>query len=181
MKCGRFILLILGALLLGGCTGSTSSQKTFKPNPAQMRLAELIVQRLEVGRQVAWIKYVNEMAVKDPEREALVLASLTEQASQLGVSPEITKDFFQAQIIASRRLQEQLIHKWKRGASLPTYPPRDLRRDIRPRMDYLGTELLKELRVVRLPDAELAKYTEAQIEQRGFAGLVARQATAPLR
>lgn len=161
--------------------GCVTAPKGFQPTAEQARLTELTVQRLEVGRQVAWIKYVNHMPVKDPEREAQVLVSLTEQGSKLGVSPVVTQEFFGAQILASRTLQEQLIHKWKRGAALPAYPPRDLKRDIRPKLDYLGTGLLHELRVVKLPDATLAAYAAAQIKERGFSGAVARRATAPLR
>lgn len=181
MKSGRLIWLALCLVGLVGCVGARESKEAFQATPQQARLTELVVQRLEVGRQVAWIKYVNKMAVRDPEREAQVLASLTKQGSQMGVNPAVTEEFFEAQIVASRMLQEQLIHKWKRGASLPAYPPMDLKRDIRPKLDYLGTELLKEIRSVRLPDPTLASYAVAEIQKRGFSRAVAYQATAPLR
>lgn len=168
-------------LLMVGCAGTSARRGAFQPNQNQARLTELIVQRLEVGRQVAWIKYVNHIPVKDPEREALVLNSLTEQGIRMGGDPAVTKEFFCSQILASRMLQEQLIRKWKRGSELPAYPPQDLKRNIRPKLDYLGSELLRELAVVGLPDPVLAGYAVTKIRQRGFSESVAHVATAPLR
>lgn len=175
----RNALLAVCAIVMAGC--ATTAPKSYQPSPQQARLAELMVQRLEVGRQVAWIKYVNDMPVKDPKREAELLAALTEQGNRLGVNPATTQEFFGAQMSASRALQGELIHGWKRGRPLPAYPPRDLKRDIRPQLDYISTAILEELRVVKLPDAKLAAYTTAQMRERGFRGGAVSRATAPLK
>ncbi len=180
MKLWRNSVLVLCAIVMGGCA-TVPSRPVFQATAEQARLTELMVQRLEVSRQVAWIKYVSQLPVKDPAREAQVLASLTEQGSKLGLNPAGTQEFFGAQILASRQTQEQLIHKWERGATLPAYPPYDLKRHIRPRLDYIGQEILHQLKVVKLPDPALAGYATAQIRQRGFSGSVARTATIPLR
>ena len=175
----RNALLALCVAVVAGC--ATPPSKSYQPTPQQAHLAELMVQRLEVGRQVAWIKYVNALPVKDPKREAELLAALNEQGNRLGVKAATTEEFFGAQMGASRALQEGLIHGWKRGRPLPAYPPRDLKRDIRPQLDYISTAILRELRVVKLPDAKLAAYTTAQMRERGFRGGAVSRATAPLK
>lgn len=172
---------LLAAVLLGGCAGP-ASQEAFQPSVSAGRLVELMAQRLELAREVAWIKFQNNTPVRDPEREAALLNSLTMEARTTGLSPELAGDFFEAQIRASRDVQTSLITGWKRGQPLPAIPPRDLQTDIRPRLDRISKAMLRELAVVsRTPvGAQLRNYAIRIIQSRGFSHAVAREAAAPL-
>ncbi len=37
------------------------------------------------------------------------------------------------------------MYRWKRGATLPALPPQDLKRDIRPKLDAINSEMLAEI------------------------------------
>jgi len=174
------VLLFLVLLLVGG--GCVAPKKSAAPSEAEGRLVELMARRLEVAREVAWIKFQNDAPVRDPKREAELLASLTGQAGALGISPEVAGRFFSAQIRASCRVQDELIRYWKRGGTLPALPPRDLRHDIRPRLDVLSASLLRELaEVARTPrPTGLAAYARETLRSRGFSRPVAGMAAGPL-
>lgn len=175
------VLAMVVAVLLGGCAGQPARQ-AFVASPAEARLVELMTQRLELAREVAWIKFQNDDKIRDPKREAELLTSLTTQAQTMGISPALAGDFFNAQIRASRQVQWEYIHKWKRGGTLPAVAPKDLRRDIRPRLDILSKELLRELAVISKAPAspQLASYAARTIKARGFSATVARIAAGPL-
>lgn len=173
-----FFLVLL--LAVGGCA---APKKTTTPSPADdVRLVELMAQRLEVAREVAWVKFQNNLPVRDPKREAELLGSLTNRAGALGVSPKVAERFFSAQIRASCRVQEELMRYWEHGGTLPALPPRDLRHDIRPRLDVLSQALLEELAAVsrgpRKPG--LAGSARNVLRERGFSPAVAGMAAAPL-
>jgi len=142
-----------------------------------------MAQRLELARHVAWAKFQNDAKVSDPKRESELLATLELQARDTGLPEEIGRNFFQAQIAASRQVQEKLISHWKRGGTLPAIPPMDLRSDIRPRLDAISQELLRDLAVIGKTPFQpgLSGYAEQTLVARGFSRSIARQAAAPLR
>ncbi|MEI6338419.1 MAG: gamma subclass chorismate mutase AroQ [Verrucomicrobiota bacterium] len=170
------------ALVLSGCAGS-APKAALEPSPTETRLVELMTQRLELARQVAWIKFQNQAKVKGVKREAELLASLEQKAAAIGLARETARVFFQAQIQASCQVQQGLISGWKRGGVLPAIPPLDLQRDIRPRLEAISEELLRDLVVITRtpPDPGLARSAERTMVARGFSGAIAREASAPLR
>lgn len=170
---------VLAACLAFGCAG----RSRFSPSPAEIRLVELMAQRLEMAREVAWIKFENNAPVKDRKRESELLVSLVAQGTQAGIPAAEVESFFQAQIRASRQVQSGLIFGWRRGRTLPAIPPRDLRRDIRPQLDRISAELLRELAAGtgRGANPALAGYAESVLRSRGFSWYVARIAADPLR
>lgn len=140
----RNILSLFLALFV--VTGCAAPKHVAAPTgSAGPRLLELMIQRLEIAQNVAWVKFVNHMAVSDPKRESEMLAALVERGHAMGVSEQRVTQFFTAQIAASRRYQEDLMYRWKRGATLPALPPQDLKRDIRPKLDAINSEMLSEL------------------------------------
>ncbi len=169
-------------ILLAGC-GTIAPSRTFVPSPTEVHLVDLMARRLELARHVAWAKFQNDAKVGDPKRESELLAARELQARETGLPEEIARDFFQAQIVASRQVQEILISKWKRGGTLPAIPPRDLRFDIRPRLDVISRELLRDLALItKMPfKPGLAGYAEQTLAARGFSPSIAREASAPLR
>jgi len=164
-------LLALSLTLLPSCaTKKVADQAPPTPTPLQ----KLIAERLEVGRQVAWIKYRNSLPVQDIQREAELMNSLVTKGQALGI-PELTvQKFFTAQITASRVLQTQLIEGWQKGNTLPAYPPVDLRRDIRPQLDRISSEMLSLLAAgPQVPSTP----TRAYLRSQGFSPAVSSTAS----
>lgn len=143
-------------------------------------MIELVSKRLQLAREVAWQKYQDDLPVRDPERETALLASLVERGRAAGVSEPAVRDFFEAQLKASRALQTFLIHKWKRGATLPALAPRRIVPDIRDDLDAVGTEMLHLLPGIA-PSQAFATRTAATLRAEGFPAFVASTATRPLR
>lgn len=176
-----FLLCVFG-LFAAGCAHAPKAP-AFHPSAPQARMTALLVQRLELSRQVAWVKFQNNAPVRDPQREAALLSSLTEKAVRSGLPPAFAGRFFQFQMKASRQLQSGLIHGWTRGTTLPALPPLDLQKQIRPRLDQVSTEMVQLLVQLRpsLPDPAFAQYARTVLRQKGFPWQVADSAVAPLR
>ncbi|CAN5587879.1 hypothetical protein BH09VER1_BH09VER1_40640 [soil metagenome] len=170
------LVLLLG---LGGCA-THGPKGGFRPTLDQARLAALVEQRLEIAQRVGWIKYGSNLPVKDAKREAVLMDSLVKQGRIVGVPEARVRSFFGAQIEASCEVQAHLIFKWKRGATLPTYPPEDLKRDIRPRLDAISAEMLLLLQKVGPDNPGLQTYTWSLLRKNGFSWRVAGLASYPL-
>ncbi|MFF0269809.1 gamma subclass chorismate mutase AroQ [Kribbella sp. NPDC004536] len=107
-------------------------------------LTELVVQRILIGDDVAASKYFSGKPVDDPVREQQILTSVRASALQLGIDPDETAAFFQAQIDASKVVQRGLLAYWAAHPDkAPTSGP-DLT-VIRAKLDALTTQLLAEL------------------------------------
>ncbi len=141
-----------------------------------------MVQRLEVAREVAWIKFLNHLPIRDPQREAELVNRMVTEGQAQGLNATVVSEFFTAQIAASCRVQEESIRFWQRGGTLPAYAPRDLKRDIRPQLDKIGANLLRELARVENQKSTVGFETYAYntLRQRGFSWRVARLAVGPL-
>lgn len=139
-------------------------------------LAALMDRRLALADRVAWAKYQSSLPIIDAERERQVLDASVAAATREGVDPELAARFFEAQILASRMRQEEVIRLWRRGGALPTWGPVDLTRDIRPQLDVLGREL-----IIALRDAERTGLDRdalrAQLRQSGWSWRVSAVAT----
>lgn len=174
-------MVLAFAVLLAGCA-TPPPGGNFSPTAVEVQLVDLMARRLEIARHVAWVKFQNGLPVSDPKREAELLSSLVQQGSRLGVPAGDVEIFFNAQIRASCRVQEELIRSWRRGATLPAFAPWDLRRHIRPKLDEISAGMLVSLKVQPAANRpEFAAYAETGLRQRGFSWSVARTATAPLR
>ncbi|MGZ0147820.1 gamma subclass chorismate mutase AroQ [Kribbella sp. WER1] len=107
-------------------------------------LTELVVQRILIGDDVAASKYFSGKPVDDPVREQQILTAVRASAVQLGIDPDSTAAFFQAQIDASKVVQRGLLAYWAaHPEKAPTSGP-DLN-VIREKLDALTTQLLAEL------------------------------------
>jgi len=175
----RFFLPLLTLALFSSCA---TTPKPIAVSPAETSLTELMAARLEISREVGWIKFLNHIPVRDPEREAQLIARMVTEGTALGLDPQTVEAFFKAQIKASCQVQAESIRYWKRGGTLPTYAPRDLKRDIRPALDQIGAKILRELVRVEAQKTRsgLELYAYGIIRERGFSNSVARMAVAPL-
>lgn len=170
------LVLLLG---LGGCA-TQGPNAGFRPTADQARLVALVEQRLEIARRVAWIKYQDSLPVKDAKREAALMDSLVKQGRVVGLPEARVRSFFGAQIEASCEVQAHLIYRWKRGATLPTYPPQDLKKEIRPQLDAISAEMLVKLRKVGTDNPGLQTYAWKLLRKNGFSWRVAGLASYPL-
>lgn len=165
------LLLSLFAWAWAGCTTAP------RLNPDEVVLVELIAERLEIGREVAWAKFNSGAAIVDPPREQVVLASFVGQATRAGIDPDRAKAFFNAQILASRQLQSELITGWRGGATRPATSPVDLVTVIRPRLDAIGEKMVAALSALPPPSRSGRTRIQAALQARGFSAPVARRAS----
>jgi chorismate mutase-like protein len=146
-------------------------------------LANSIAARLLICREVAWSKFCNHAKVRDPAREARVLAELKEKGSAIGLSGEEVNLFFKPQIIASCRLQEEMIAGWASGVlPRPSAPAKDLQAEIRPLLDKMDDTLLLQWKAASSKPFDRADYYAArqQIMDQGIEPEVASIAASPL-
>lgn len=168
----RIILSAFALLILAGCA-------TTHPTVTDAPLIDAMAKRLDLSREVAWIKYRDNLPVRDAKREAEVIDRMTTLAASRGMNTAAVRKFFTAQIAASCAEQEHLIRKWKRGARLPAIPPRDLRTEVRHDIDAINLVLLDDL--ARTPSPHSLKASAAQIlRSKGFDARVASLAAAGL-
>lgn len=145
-------------------------------------LVILMIQRLQLSREVAWNKCRAGIPVADPAREARMLTDLRSAGVQEGLSVAEVARLFLPQIAASRRYQEELIAGWRSGIDIPRIEPLDLSAEIRPRLDKVNREMLRQwVKICREP-LDWADKEEARrmLMERGIPSDVAKIAVGPL-
>jgi len=145
-------------------------------------LVVLMIQRLQLAREVAWSKCRAGTPVADPAREALMLTELKRAGNGYGLSSSEVARLFIPQIAASRRYQEELIAGWRSGIDVPKFEPLDLVKDIRPRLDQVNQEMLSQWAGICRGSLDWADREEARrmLEERGIPTAVAKIAVRPL-
>lgn len=179
-KAGRLGLLlgVLAAMMwmLGGCQSIETAQKNAThPNQlsedagisveAPSELVRLLTERLKLGKEVAWTKYRENLPIQHVEREQQLLARMRERAVELGLDPELVVRVFNAQIVASKEYQNELIEGWRAGQAVPETLHLDLVSQIRPQLDELGRSILQNLdqsSVASLSTPEARQYLKGQ-------------------
>ena len=146
------------------------------------QLVTLMIQRLQLSREVAWSKCQAGIPVADPVREARMLTDLKVAGRQEGLTSEEVTRLFLPQIAASRRYQEELIAGWRSGIDVPKIKSLDLATQIRPRLDKLNRKILRQWEVVCHTHLDWADREEAErmLRNRGISPDVAKIAVSPL-
>lgn len=167
-----FLLLVLGL-----CLGSTGVLAV----PPCEELSGLIVLRLGISRDVAWSKFCHGKKVADPAREAEMLTALKAKGATMGLSPEQVSALFLPEIVASRRVQEEMVTGWRMGMPRPSVAPGDLTADIRPRLDAVNLTMLRLWSGMPSDclDGSFREDAEKRILSAGFSRDVARAASRP--
>ena len=107
-------------------------------------LTDLAIKRLLISDHVAAAKFGTDKPIDDPVREQQIRDAVRQQAILLGIDPEATVAFFDAQINASKIVQRGLFAYWTdHPDKAPTSRP-DLNQ-IRIQLDQLTTDLLTQL------------------------------------
>ncbi len=166
----------LPALLFAGCSTTPHSPA------ARSELGAVMAERLALARDVARSKHHSGAPVHDPAREAAILASLTRQATERGLSHRDAESFLTAQIAASRQVQTELLARWANGDPLPPGAPLDLPTELRPRLDTVTTRLLDTLTATHRRGrwTETASHARTALSFAGFSDEAIQTAIAPL-
>ncbi len=156
----------LGALLVAACTTPPNAPETRQLD----RLLQLIDDRLGYMDDVARNKWNSGAPIEDLPREREIIDGRGKQAAGYGLEPELVRDFFRAQIEASKIIQRARFAEWKARNQPPFRNPPDLRDKIRPALDALTPRLMQAL-------------TDAQplLKNSDFAPLVTERAAAIMR
>ena len=181
----RILPLIATLLLLAGpaCSQNFQWDESVALARPEEQLVNSLLARLLISREVAWSKYCRHAKVRDLAREAKVLTDLKEEGQKIGLPPEEVLSLFKPQIVASCRLQDELIAGWASGTlPRPTSPPKDLPGEIRPLLDKVDRTLLLQWKAVSSKSFDLADFYAAAttIEKQGFSADVAKIAARPL-
>jgi chorismate mutase len=108
-------------------------------------LVETSAQRLNLAQEVAYAKWDNGTAVEDPPREERVIASAVTEGKTEGLDPAVVSQFFRAQIEANKVVQSSLLSTWHKVGKAPDHQTKDLTTTIRPQLDEIQKQLIKEL------------------------------------
>ena len=164
---------VLAAVLvaaLAGCRPPTPVAPTDEIAPRQAQTANsvddllaLMRDRLLLMHDVARWKWNERLPIADPEREQQLLSDLAERGLVYGLDPEQTTRFMAAQIEAGKLVQQADFDAWKRRGTDKFPNARDLKADLRPRIDELSGRLLAELAKL---NSAANSMSAAQIEQR---------------
>jgi chorismate mutase len=134
-------LAILIALAMGGIGRACAQDAMNKLQP----LVETSARRLAIAQQVALAKWDSQVPVEDAAREAQVITAAAKDGEARGLDPAFVSRFFSAQIEANRLVQYSLLAKWRRRGTAPAHKPINLATTIRPELDELQKELVREL------------------------------------
>jgi chorismate mutase-like protein len=108
-------------------------------------LRDLMAQRLSMMEDVARHKWNQQTAIEDLPREQKIIASLQEQALALGIPAAWAEQFFRAQIEAAKQIQSEHFAQWRAKQQTKFENVPNLDTVIRPRLDQLTTQILREL------------------------------------
>jgi chorismate mutase len=131
--------------LLAGCAAQPPAADVEKID----RVLELIGQRLSYMDDVARNKWTSGAPIEDLPREREIIDSLGMQAAGYGLDAGIARDFFRAQIEASKIIQRTRFAEWRAQNQPPFKNLLDLRDKIRPALDALTPELMQSLAAAR--------------------------------
>jgi chorismate mutase len=106
---------------------------------------EISARRLAIAEQVALAKWDSHAAVEDAPREAQVIMSAVKDGELKDLDRTFVSNFFRAQIEANKVVQYSLLADWHRVGRAPAHRPINLATAIRPELDKLQIELIREL------------------------------------
>lgn len=154
---------------------------------ATVWLLSLMGERLALMTPVAQVKWNTAAPVEDAPREAALLAGAVKEGQARGLPAALTERFFRAQIEAAKQVQRDHFAAWQAAGQKPFPRPRNLQRDLRPKLDALTKDLLDALAAVRphlgseKSQAALARHSPALLGQSGVSERPLALALEPLR
>jgi chorismate mutase len=162
-------------LLWAGCAVQPPAVDTAKID----RVLMLIQQRLSYMDDVARIKWSSGASIEDVPRELEIIEAIGREAPVHGLDPAIARNFFSAQIEASKIIQNTRFREWRARNQPAFVNARDLNSEIRPALDALTPAMLAAL-AEAMPRLQ-APGAAAVIEARAAAIVAGIPADAPAR
>ena len=104
--------------------------------------------RMDVMHDVARTKWNAQRAIRDPERERVLLDEVVQRAQSHQLDGDFARAFFAAQIEAATLIQEADFQEWRTNKQPPFADAPSLA-ELRQRIDSLNTELLSALAQAR--------------------------------
>jgi chorismate mutase len=136
---------------LGICLQLPASAQDHAPGDAAtaalrlVPLRRLMDERLALMPDVARYKWNTHGAIEDVARERNILNAFAREAQAQGLPGPWARDFFRAQIEAAKMVQRERFVQWRQSQTGPFSDTPDLAGTIRPRLDALTPQLLREL------------------------------------
>jgi chorismate mutase len=134
-------LAILTLVAIGVLGTSWAQDASEKLQP----LVETSARRLGIAQQIALAKWDSQAPVEDVAREAQVITAAAKDGESRGLDRAFVADFFAAQIEANKLVQYSLLANWRRVGMAPAHKPINLAATIRPELDEMQKDLIKEL------------------------------------
>ena len=132
------ILILVAIGGLGTAWAQDASEKL-------QTLVETSARRLAIAQQVALAKWDSQASVEDAAREAQVITGAAKDGESRGLDRAFVVHFFAAQIEANKLVQYSLLANWRRVRMAPAHRPINLAATIRPELNELQRDLIKEL------------------------------------
>lgn len=161
-RLGLMLCVSVGGLLQGpdpceaqAVAAPATKTKDAKPTPereaeeAVDALLKLVRRRLDVMHDVARTKWNAKTPVEDRARERAALDAVAAKAHAKGLDEAWTRAFFSAQIEAAKLIQRADLARWEAERRGPFADAPDLKRDLRPKIDALGDDLIAALAKAR--------------------------------
>ena len=136
---GKLIILMLSVIGIDHAAFGQSAIDQLQP------LIASSARRLAIAKQVALAKWDNHTAVEDASRESRVISAASDEGASKGLDRTFVSRFFAAQIEANKLVQYSLLAKWARTGKVPVHKSINLSITIRPELDRLDKELVREL------------------------------------
>jgi chorismate mutase len=152
---GRHVVTVTAATLAPSHANATAydAGPPATPHPGAAGelgpLTDIAVRRLLLGDKVAAAKFGTGRPIDDPARERDELGAVAAMARSAGIGPEAAVRFFQAQIEANKMVQRGLHALWTGHPGLRPGERPDLATEVRPELDRITTEIMRELRATR--------------------------------
>lgn len=131
-------------------------------------LAELVIQRLDLARDVAAMKYESGRPIEDSGREQELLESVARALDGPEERREAALQFARDQIEANKVIQRELHQRWYAHPEEVPATYRDLADEIRPQLNVITSRMLREFtrmdEVPRVSGLEIRRLTESQLE-----------------
>ncbi|MBV1932961.1 MAG: gamma subclass chorismate mutase AroQ [Porticoccaceae bacterium] len=111
------------------------------------RLLDLVNERLQLMKDIAAYKFVNNVDIENTQREEIVLKRVLVGAQENQLNPESVEAFFRLQIQLAKEVQKAWIKHWEvnRGGASANLVAADLNAEIRPKLISLGDQIIHQI------------------------------------
>ena len=137
-----YIRILFVAIVVLGCT---QPPELHGERAIALHLFQLMNKRLSFMKEVAASKFLAGVPIEDTRRENVVIQNAIERAADYQLEAKGVQALVEAQIKASKDIQEYYFKKWQDSDTQPEISSRDLQSEIRPRLAAISREIIDTL------------------------------------